>query len=238
MTKIFQFIIVIFIFLASSLCIAGEYVRFNVDVDGDNKPESIVMSTSGSGDFQDFTVRINDSTYTDKFFAVDGILPELHIIAIDYKRSSRQLLIKTGEPAWCNFHLLSYFNHKLYSLLKFKSDGDCVGPQPHGNGTLSVNNWQGFWWKVETYRLDPTGTKLVPIPKDIYNVEISVASKNDFTLEKDDCEKTKVKEGAFVRIEKFDAHKQRYLLRTSDGVCGWLKKAELDNNLSEIPYAK
>lgn len=238
MTKLFQFLIVLCISAASSLCIAAEYARFTVDIDGDKKPELIVMSISGSGDFQDFTVRINDATYTDKFFVVDGNLPELHIIATDYNRSSRQLLIKTSEPAWCNFHLLSYSNHKLYYLLKFKSDGDCESPQPHGNGTLSVKHWEGFWWRVETYRLDPTGTKLVLIPKDIYSVDITAASKNDFALEKDDCERTNVKAGAFLRIEKYDPRKLRFLLRTSDGVCGWLQKAELNNKVAEIPYAK
>jgi hypothetical protein len=149
MNKHIPFIIVFFITFATSYCMAAEYERLTVDLDGDNKPEVIVMSTLGTGDFQDFTVRIKDATYTDKFFAVDGNLPELDIITVDYKRPTRQLLIKTSEPAWCNFHLLSYSSHRLYSLLKFKSDGDCVSPQPHGNGTLSVSNWQGVGgrWK-------------------------------------------------------------------------------------------
>jgi hypothetical protein len=238
MIKLLQFLAVSFMCFVSALCIAAEYEKLTVDIDGDKKPEIITMSTSGSGAFQDFTIRINEATYTDKFFTVDGNFPELHIIGIDYKRTSRQLLVKTFEPSWCNFHLLSYSNNKLYTLLKFQSDGDCIGPQPLGNGTLSVRTWQGFWWKVDTYRLDPTGTQLILILNDIYNVDISVASKKDFTLEKGNCEKTQVKEGAFVRIGKFDFQKQRYLLRTSDGVCGWLKQSELDTNLSEIPYAK
>jgi hypothetical protein len=91
---------------------------------------------------------------------------------------------------------------------------------------------------VETYQLDPTGTKLVLIPQDVYSVDVSAASKNDFALEKGDCERTKVKAGVFLRIEKYDSQKQRFLLRTSDGVCGWLRNGELDNKVAELPWAK
>jgi hypothetical protein len=238
MTKFLQFVFALSLCFIASFCAAAEYERLIADIDGDKTPEVIVLSTSGAGDFQDFTIRIGEAAYSDKFFAVDGVLPELRIISIDWNRPSRQLVVKTSEAASCNFHILSYTNHKLYLLLKFISDSDCVSPQPHGNGTIDVQFWEGFWWRIETYRLDPTGSKLTLVPKDIYSVDVTAVSKKDFILTKDRCRDTKVSAGGFLRVDKYDSRKHLYFLRASNSVCGWMSKDTLNGNLDELPWAK
>jgi hypothetical protein len=222
--------------LAAGTGVAADYQRLHADLDGDGKFEIVVLSTAGSGDFHTFSVQIGAETYAAKFFAVERDLPQLSLIVIDRRSLFRQLLVTTFEAASCNYHILGYSHGKLFSLLQFSSDGDCDVPQAHGNGTLSVKTWEGFWRREITYRLNSTGTKLTAVPQQVYAVDATGAAAKDSMLEPANCEKKALTAGEFVRIEKFDSIKHRYLVKGYGGACGWIKEDEVRDYLDEVPW--
>ena len=226
------------LFLWTLNCLAGEVARLKFDLDGDRQPEVIRLSVDGDGDFRQFSVSVRRSTYKGKYFAVEGDLPEVRSIKIDYRRPERQLLITAGQAASCDYHILAYSHGQLIPLLTSTSEGCEETPVSLGNGELEVQTWRGFWKQRDRFRLNQAGTKLTLEPATSYDVGVSAAANTDIVLDPDTCEARNIPRGAFVRIERYEPRQHRYLLMAPSGACGWLDEERLDNALSEVPYAR
>lgn len=226
--------------LLSTHGFAADYTQLDADLDGDNKPETIVASTSdtdsNSDEYRKFSIRVGSATYTGEYFAVDGDLPKLTVVTLDKNRSSRQLLIKMQEPISCEYHVIAYSSKNLIPLLKFKTDGGCK-VQLHGDGILGVTFWEGFWFRKQNYRLNSEGTQLKLLPQEFYSVGISATANKNIVLEKAQCQQTKIKQGSKLLVEKFDIVLNRYLINTSYGACGWLQKNKMNDYISGLPWA-
>lgn len=240
MNSYFYLITALVLGLSSLHSSAADYTQLDVDLDGDKRPETIVasasVSDSGSEEYQKFSIRIGSETYTGRYYAVDGDLPTLTIIAIDQNRSSRQLLVKMQEPLSCEYHVLAYSAKKLIPLLQFQTDAGC-NAQPHGDGTLGVTTWEGFWKRDQNYRLNPAGTLLTLQPQEFYSVGISAIAGKDFALEKAQCQQTIIKQGSKILVEKYDIAHQRYLLISSTSTCGWLQEKNMHDYIYGLPWA-
>ncbi len=235
-------LIALLIGLAASSVYAGEIQRLRVDLDGDGVLDLVHLSTSrAKEDWRKLlTVGISKSRYSDDYFAADGDIPEVRVIAIDRKRRERQLLVGTPEAGSCVFHLLSFTSKSLSLLLRFDSGPNCLPPTPQGNGTVSVSTWQGFWNKDDTYRLTPDGRALVLEERDMYFVNASGSAGKGLTLQGATCPTRTIAPGTFIRVKIFDPKANRYLLESADGGCGWLPADEVktpEDILLNLPWA-
>jgi hypothetical protein len=226
----------------SVICAAAEIYRLQIDLDGDSKPEIVQISTAPSKEDgrSRVIVKIGNSSFSDEFFSADSELPDIRVIAIDWKRTQRQLLLETPEAGACIYHLLAYTPNKLIRLLRFDSGPNCQPPQPLGNGEVSVSTWQGFWAKEDRYRLSKDGLSLIVEPQDFYQVRVAGAAAKAFRLEGAECPARSVPRGIYVRIKLFDPKKDRYRIESSDGGCGWIPAVDLNTEgeiIKELPWA-
>ena len=228
--------------LFTSLCQAGEFQRIHIDLVGDGKLETVTFSTAPTTKAwrKKLIVRIGTSEFLDDFFAADGDLPDVRVVAIDRKRPQRQLLVGTPEAASCIFHLLTYSKGKLIRLLRFDAGPDCQPPAPLGNGHVNVGIWQGFWSKTERYALSKDGDILTAEPKDEYDVGVSGFAGKALQLQGAECVPRTATPGVFIRVKKYDTKQNRYRLESADGGCGWIPAADLnttDEKVMELPWA-
>lgn len=219
---------------------ADDLLNLRVDLDGDMKPEVINVSTSPAKENwrRTFTVTVSQSHYAAEFYAVDGDIPELQYVAmLDWNRSKRQLLVSSPEPSGCVYHLLVYSSNKLIPLLKTDPDPNCKVPRLGANNSITVVKWEGFWNRSETYRLNSSGTALVPEKKNEYDMWVSGAAGDNLKLEGAECPPRTIAKGVFVRLTRYDKRLDRYRVESVDRACGWVPAKGLDGIIKELPWA-
>lgn len=221
-----------------------ERLRLTADLDGDNKPETVTLSTAVPEPFQEYSVRVGAATFSDKFF-VYGELPKIKFIRIDSSTKQKQILITTIEPAHNNYVVLSFTQGKFFRLLEFSSRG---GREPRvlGDG-LEIIIWESFWNRTERYTLNKQGTKLNPVSQTIYPVtstndatvtEIAGIAVEPLSLKSADCKDTTIPKGERVVVKSYDLSKKRYLLKGSGERCGWMSESDLSPYTVEgLPWA-
>ena len=229
-----------FLVLAASAA-AGEIERLRVDLNGDGVPDWVSVSTSEAKENwrKRLTVEIEKSKYSDTFFAADGEVPEVQVIAIDRKRQEHQLLVSTPEAGSCVYHMLSYTSKRLSLLLRFDS-ASCLPPTPLGNGKVRVSTWKGFWNREEIYHLTPDGQELVQEDQSKYFVNASGSAGVGLVLQGATCQARTVPLGTFIRVKVFEPTTNRYLLESADGGCGWLHADDVktpEEKLLNLPWA-
>lgn len=204
----------------------GVSLRLTVDLDGDGKADTVMMSTSGTDTFENYTVQVGDSKFTGKFFAEEGELPEINLLQVyqDGPGVKRLLLVTAPDPSDCTYEILSFAQGKLVHLLTTSSPG-CYRPITLPDGKVQVLTWQdNFWKRPAVYELDKTGTKLVPEAQTEIPVGISGYVKNLTSMQPANCRKSTIRAGsyAYVVVQKYDLAHKRYLMRDLNGACGWV----------------
>lgn len=150
---------------------AIESARLTEDLDGNAKPENIILTISGTGDFQRYTVRIGRASFDGKYFAVFGQRPKMKLIRIDSSTKKNQILLTVPSPVDCDYVVLAFLQDKLFHLLDHNSR-NCEEPRVHGDG-LETLSWLGFWNIPTRYTLNQQGTKLNPTDQRIYPVKLT-----------------------------------------------------------------
>ena len=69
------------------------------------------------------------------------------------------------------------------------------------------------------------------------NVWVTGAAGKKLVLKDAECAELTVPIGTFIRVKLFDTKRDRYLLESSDGGCGWVPAANIDKTLKELPWA-
>ena len=221
-----------------------ERFRLIADLDGDNKSETVILSTAVPEPFQEYSVRVGAATFSDKFFAY-GELPKVKFIRIDSSTKQKQILISTFDPAACGYVVLSFTQGKFFRLLGHSSK-DCEEPRILGDG-MDISIWEGFWYRPERYTLNKQGTKLNPAGQTIYPVTLTrdatvteatgIAVKL-LSLKSADCKDTTIPKGERIVVKSYDVSKKRYLLKGSGDRCGWMSESDLHPyTVDGLPWA-
>lgn len=214
---------------------------FSVDLDGDGKVETVTLSTTAAdADGQSrYSIRVGSATYAGDYYAQDGgEILDLRAIAIDSKRSQRQLFLVIQEPGGCDYHLLAYSAQKLVRLLRFDGGAGCLAPQILGNGEVEVSTWQGFWSQKDRHRLSEDGASLRPQKEsNFHDVGASGVAAKKLTLKGASCAERVVAPGVQIRVKQFDAQKSRYLLESVDGACGWVPAKGMGEVIDGLRWA-
>lgn len=220
-----------------------EHLRLAADLDGDGEQETIVLSTSGTAEFQRYWVRVRDAAFSEEFFALDG-LPKLKIIRINTSEKLSQLLVSTSGPVGCGYVILAFRQSKISRLLKHGNE--CEEPQIRSN-SVGTFNWEGFWYRRDYYTLDSLGTKLIAINQAVYPVTllsdktsvtaaIGIASQS-ITLEPADCKVTTISQGERVIVNRYDRLNKLYFLQGKGDKCGWIPESDLPHMVDGLPWA-
>lgn len=226
---------------------AAEMQRLQLDLDGDGRAETVTLAIAPAAKESRkwAVVRLGRSEYKADFFAGQKEIPSLSVMTINWGNSPHavlrhQLLLMTPEAGSCVYHVLAAGSGHLDTLLRFDSGADCRAPEPAGNGTISTHAWQAFWFREERYRLTASGTSLVRVPQDTYEVKVAGAAAKPLLLENAGCSSQQVTVGQYLRVESFDAQGHRYLVKTPAGACGWLPASEVEwpaGSIAELPKA-
>ena len=235
------FLAVLFV-LAGVTARADEYARFQVDLDGDGKPETVRLSQRPGADEvrSILTVAIGGEHVDIPFFSAAGDLPNLRLVAIDHARPWRQAVVETFEPAGCRFHVLGWRKGRLLQLLDFDSGESCHPLDFDWQGDLTTWTWEGFWHRPESYRLSDDGSALLKRAGTTYEMSVVGAAGEGLVLGGATCKPQAIAPGSFLRVTRFDAKGQRYLLETPGGACGWLPADQLRSDggkVAQLPFA-
>lgn len=222
-----------------------ESARLTADLDGDTKPENIILSVSGTEDFRRYTVRTGHASFDGKYFAVSGDRPKMKLIRIDSSKKQNQLLLTIPSPADCGYVILAFYQDKFFNLLEHNSK-NCEEPRVDGGG-LETLTWLGFWDIPKRYTLNQQGTKLNATVQTIYPVKLSHNSSvneavgiavETLNLKPADCKNTTIRKGGRLTVKSYDVSKNRYLLKGSGDSCGWLSESDLHpNTVDGLPWA-
>lgn len=222
-----------------------EHVRLSADLDGDDKPETVILSTSGTGDFQRYSVRVGGAEFGGEFFAASGELPKIKIIQIDSSTKQKQLLATTPSPVDCGYVILSFTQDKFFRLLEHSSK-NCDEPRVRDK-QLEILVWEGFWNRQDRYTLDQRGTKLNSVTQNIYPVELTIdttsvtevagVARKPLALKPADCKDPNIPKGSRVVVKSYDVMKKQYLLKGIGGRCGWISESDLQSDLDGLPWA-
>lgn len=224
---------------------AIESARLTADLDGDTKPENIILSLSGTEDFRRYTVQAGHASFDGKYFAVSGDRPKMKLIRIDSAKTQNQLLLTIPSPVDCGYVILAFYRDNFLNLLEHNSK-NCEEPQVVGDG-VETRSWLGFWDIPKRYTLNQQGTKLNLTVQTIYpvklrhNASVSEAvgiAAETLNLKPADCKNTTIPKGDRLVVKSYDQSKNQYLLEGLGGNCGWLPESELHpNTVDGLPWA-
>lgn len=224
---------------------AIESARLTADLDGDTKPENIVLSLSGTSDFRRYTVRTGHASFDGKYFAASGEQPKIKLIRIDSARIQNQLLLTIPSPVDCGYVILTFFQDKFFNMLEHNSK-NCEEPRVDGDG-LETLSWLGFWNIPTRYTLNQQGTKLNSTDQTIYPVKLTHNSSiseavgiavQTLVLKPADCKSETIPKGNRLIVKSYDVLKNRYLLKGSGDSCGWLPESDLHPyTVDGLPWA-
>lgn len=220
-----------------------EHLRLTADLDSDGKHETVSLSTSGTGYFQRYWLKVGTKVFSDEFFGMDGV-PKVKIIRIDTSEKLNQILVSTSGPVGCSYVILGFNQSKVSRLLEHAND--CEEPRIRGNG-VETFSWEGFWYRRDHYTIDSSGTKLTPINQGVYPITLlrdkaSVTEaigvvKQSIALQPADCKVTKISTGERVVVNRYDRPNKRYFLRRKSNNCGWIPEADLPHMVDGLPWA-
>lgn len=227
------------------------------DLNSDGVNETITVSFPGKNDTWGF---VYDGNYIMKVGSqVIDARPdemmggEITIIDVDKSDNFRELLITSyGASDFHTFHIYRYDG-------TMRQIGTIVGAanlRSEGNGGVLADKWMGFWTKTETYNYDPGTGTFAFTDREFYDVNQAATVKKSFKVLKtrlDDGEEagwfrpdakiTVVKADLTPNCNTNDGYNgddffcDWYLIRGSDGMEGWIRIKDLQDNVEGLIWA-
>lgn len=118
--------------------------------------------------------------------------------------------------------LFGYFDGELVELESLYSHSEVVF---NGDGTVVTGEWEGFWTSTHLLQLDRATLSWTRIPQDFLYVSRDydlLQSLSLFTSRTDESVIATVPAGGTITIVLTDSDRQWYLVRTPEGLLGWI----------------
>ncbi|MBC8485181.1 MAG: hypothetical protein ISS16_05225 [Ignavibacteria bacterium] len=211
------------------------------DINPDRKMEIITVSFPRlkDGGIYDYVLIIDNDTTMGVFEIMDDAFA--YLIDIDQSDGYREVvLMALGPSDMTDYKIFRYSEEKIIKI------GDVYGffgINTDGDGILKANEWMGFWTREQLYKLDNELMVLLPIPKDVYSLDVDVTVTKSFEILSERIDGAEVLEdllpgteikliGADTSPSFFynnnrgyidDYNRDWYLIRTYDGTEGWAR---------------
>jgi len=199
----------------------------NADLTGSGHLDHIVLSPVARprGDPEQVLVTVNGTIKA----ALEGNqYSDFYLAAVDRRDRHKEIVVETHEDSdEMEYQLLWFDGRRLIAM-------GTIGDSPHyrGDGTLTADTWNGFWFSTDTYvpRRDHT---LRLVPRRFYPVDKTSYVSHPLALHRrpdDAVVLAIVPVNHGVRL--LDANKDlRYRVRTADGVRGWIDQDQACRDL-------
>jgi len=238
-------------FLLSHQCLAQEIEQLNIAMTGDGHLETVIISLTGhdktNPELENYTISVNGSKFPGQYFdpspnddSGPSTFPDIKPIMLTSGTAAHQLLVFDYRLGFSVSHILAYDNNRLVTILEVSCAGDgCKAPEPVGKNQILEFTWMGFWWRPDIYTLNSDGLGFTLKPTKSYDVSPITAGfpRSDLKLEPDGCEQSTIPAGVGLKVVEYDANSHRYLLKSSNGACGWIDEFELGESVDGLPLA-
>lgn len=209
------------------------------DINPDRKMEIIFVSFPRlkNGGIYDYVLTIDNDTAKGVFDIMDNAM--VHLIDIDKSDGYKEVvLMAIGPSDMTDYKIFRYSGGKI---VKIGDLSGFFGIETDGYGTLKAIVWMGFWMKEQLYKLDNELMALLPIPKDVYSLDVDITVTKTFVILSERIDEAMVvkslKSGTKIKLigadtsprcyndmgyqDDFDS--DWYLIRANDGTEGWAR---------------
>jgi hypothetical protein len=209
------------------------------DINPDRKIEtiSVFFPSLKDGGIYDYILTIDNDTSRGVFEMMDDAL--VLLIDIDQSDGYREVvLMALGPSDMTDYKIFRYQGGKIIKL------GDVLGffgITANGNGILKANEWMGFWMREQLFKLDNGLMALLPIPQDIYSLDVDATVTKSFEILSERIDGAEVvgnlEPGTEIKLIGADTSPSCYnnvgyldtyncdwyLIRANDGTEGWAR---------------
>lgn len=238
---------ILFFIAISTYCFATSFnipiikgdTSIYADINPDRKVESISVSFPrlNNGGIYDYILTIDNDTTGGVFEMMDGALVSL--IDIDKSDGYQEVVIMAIGPSDMTDYKI--FRYSGGRIIKIGNVNGFFGINTDGDGILRANEWMGFWMREQLYKLDNGLAALLPIPQDIYSLDVDATVTKTFEILSERIDGSDVVgnlgPGTKIKLIKADTspsfynnmgyldnyNRDWYLIRTKDGTEGWAR---------------
>ncbi len=209
------------------------------DINPDRKMETISVSFPRikDGGIYDYVLIIDNDTTKGVFEIMDDAMVSL--IDIDQSDGYKEVVIMALGPSDMSDYKI--FRFRGGKIVKIADVFGFFGIETDGDGILKADAWMGFWTRDQLYKLDNELMALLPIPKDVYSLDVDLTVNKSFEILSERIDGavvikslepgTKIKLiGADISPSCYnnmgyidDFNCDWYLIRTNDGIEGWAR---------------
>lgn len=209
------------------------------DINPDRKMETISVSFPrlNNGGIYDYILTIDNDTTKGVFEMMDEALVSL--IDIEQSGGYREVVIMAFGPSDMTDYKL--FRYSRAEIVKVGDINGFYGINTDGDGILRANEWMGFWMREQLYKLDNELVALLPIPQDIYSLDVDATVTKSFDILSERIDGANVVEsltsGTKIKLIGADTspsfynnmgyldnyNYDWYLIRTNNGTEGWAR---------------
>ena len=211
-----------------------------VDLNGNGKPEKITFNTDPKT--QKFTITVAGSSQSGDYEPDFGIPKGFALVKIDKTDKYREIIIMCPRASDANmYYIFAYDGTSLNKIGEFSRSVEFPG-----DGSVLVDDWEGFWVIHDTYVLEKPQHTLKKVPQEFYYVGVPATVKKTFPIYSTPNEPTvvaNVKPKSKVMILLCAPFKENlegpkwYLLKTETGLIGWIKEEIIQDRLGGISWA-
>jgi uncharacterized protein YgiM (DUF1202 family) len=204
----------------------------SADLNGDGRRETIrIASASSAADEPGYRLSVGRHSIGGKLEGMN----RPHVYTVDINRADRyKEIVVQRDDLGLNFESHVYwFDGRRLRLMGTISGVEAVFK---GDGTVSEQNWRGFWHSTDTFRLTRT-RKLAKTPRRFYPVNKAATASQNLPLHSRPGHKrvtATLKPGAKLAVVKSDL-KGWYLVRASGGTQGWAAQREIMERTTGLP---
>ena len=212
---------------------ARELLRLTIDLDGDNKPDLVTLTSAEENASDTYYLRVGSAPA--RSYQGGDDLPAIKPIQLDPAKKTTQLLVTHTWPGACYYHMLALQNKQVVSLLEI-STTECKRPTVLENGHVEVSYHYSFWQRRDRYKLNPNHTKLV-FATTVHPVNAQGVASKSLVLTKAECASSAIEQGKPVAVISYDSNKESYYVKSENSSCGWISEKNIAEEISGLPWA-